>query len=76
MRSTCRCAQFHERIKALEEEIAALKERPLLEDGGIWNAEKVYRPGAQVTHEGTIWVCLQLNSRARPGRAKVAGACR
>ena len=59
--------KFNEHIKALEARIAELEAVPQLTDGGIWGAEKVYRPGQVVTDGGSAWVCKEANSNSRPG---------
>jgi hypothetical protein len=57
------------RSDALEKRIAVLEVRPVLEDGDIWSAEKLFKPGQVVTCDGSAWVCRELNSNARPGQS-------
>ena len=47
--------------------IAELEARPSLEDAGVWDQAKLYRPGHVTTHDGSAWVCKEANSNARPG---------
>ena len=52
------------RLDALE-----VAQKDMLTDGDIWREATLYRRGAQVTHDGTIWVAKEANSRARPGQS-------
>jgi hypothetical protein len=54
-----------ERHVALERHVVEL-ETKMLTDGGVWNAETVYQPGALVTDHGAPWICLEMNSNTRP----------
>ena len=57
-------------VPFLHELIAeTLEKKRVLTDGGIWNSEKAYRPGAVVTHDGAPWVCLQPNKSTKPGKS-------
>jgi hypothetical protein len=37
-----------------------------LRDGGVWKKEVLYQPNQVVTSDGTLWVCRQPNSNAKP----------
>ena len=56
-------------LQAIEKRIAELEARPALEDAGTWNAQRVFKPGNIVTHEGSAWVCKEMCSNARPGQS-------
>jgi hypothetical protein len=45
------------------------QQKDMLTDGDIWREATLYRRGAVVTHDGTIWVAREANSRARPGHS-------
>jgi hypothetical protein len=42
-------------------------ERKVLRDAGIWTSEKLYNPGAAVTHAGALWIAQQENKSVQPG---------
>ena len=54
-------------LKAIEQRLGELEARPALEDAGIWDRDKVYRPGHVVTHSGSAWFCQEANKGAQPG---------
>ena len=58
-------------LRKLEERIAELEKRPMLEDAGVWQERAVYRPGQVTTYKGSAWVCRQANSNERPGKSDV-----
>lgn len=39
----------------------------VMRDGGVWKADKSYRPGEVVTHSSRLWICQTGNSGLRPG---------
>jgi hypothetical protein len=39
----------------------------ILRDAGIWKSEKLYGPGAAVTHDGQLWVAQQESKAVEPG---------
>lgn len=55
-----------EAIGKLERRIAELEQRPLLEDGDIWEPEKSYRPGTVVQDRNSRWVCRSACTNSRP----------
>ena len=61
-----------ERHVALERHVAELEQRDaereakMLTDGGVWNGETIYQPGALVTDHGAPWICLKTNLEMRP----------
>lgn len=54
-----------EELAPLAARIAAL-EATALTDGGAWKKEVLYQPNQVVTSDGTLWVCRQPNSNAKP----------
>lgn len=40
----------------LEQRVAALEARPVFEDVGVWSADKGYRNGNGVSHDGSFWL--------------------
>lgn len=44
-----------------------LEKQLVLRDGGVWKADKSYRPGQVVTHSSRLWICQTANSGLRPG---------
>ena len=63
--------QIAEATAPLATRIAELEaqQKDMLTDGDIWRTEKLYRRGAVVTHDGTIWVAREVSSNARPGHS-------
>src|SRR5262245_35973280 len=45
-------------IAKLEARLAELEARHVLEDCGVWDQAKSYRPGSVVQDHGSRWVCL------------------
>jgi hypothetical protein len=37
-----------------------------MKDGGAWKKEVLYQPNQVVTSDGTLWICRQPNSNAKP----------
>jgi hypothetical protein len=36
---------------------------------GIWDEQRIYRPGQAVTHSGSMWACIRTTEKGeRPGR--------
>jgi hypothetical protein len=57
-----------EQRAVLEKRIAALEARPVFEDAGVWVADKGYRNGHGVTHDGSYWIARrETHPGERPG---------
>jgi hypothetical protein len=44
-------------IEALEQRIVELEGRPVVRDAGVWEANREYRPGDIISHNGAGWLC-------------------
>ena len=63
------CDPLHERIKALETQVAALKAAPPAPRWlGVWRADNAYVAGDLVTQAGGLWLACRQTS-AKPGTA-------
>jgi hypothetical protein len=60
-------AKCEKRLERVEAHIAELESRPLLEDGGTWQEQKLFRPNQVETYRGAMWVCREPNQNTRPG---------
>ena len=54
------------RIAALEAQQTDMQ-KDMLTHGDIWREASLYRRNAVVTHDGTIFIAKEANSRERPG---------
>lgn len=58
------------RRRKLEERVAALEARPMLEYTGTWTPTKEYRPGQFTTCDGGLWHCEIRGRGEKPGTGK------
>ena len=49
--------------------VKALEDRPSLCYGGVWEANLLYRAGALVTRQGSLWLA-QHDTRSTPGQGE------
>jgi Carbohydrate-binding module family 5/12 len=55
---------LRERLKIAEARIKELEVRPVVNDGGVWESGKTYRPGDIVSHGGSGWLCRSAHVSA------------
>lgn len=54
-------------IRSLQDRVAALELRPIVDWYGLWSADVSYRSGAMVTHQGHLWIAKRSHSLTEPG---------
>jgi hypothetical protein len=54
-------APLHDRITALEQQLAEVRTKSVRYDG-VWKAGTIYETNTMVTHDGGLWCCLETHA--------------